>query len=37
MTILNVRLGWWLGNPRLKTYRKSGPLFAPRPLFATSG
>ncbi|HEY8019958.1 MAG TPA: hypothetical protein VIH93_02590, partial [Thermoanaerobaculia bacterium] len=34
MTLFNVRLGWWLGNPRLKTYRKSGPLFAPRPLFA---
>ena len=27
MTVFNVRLGWWLGNPRHKSgYEKSGPL-----------
>jgi hypothetical protein len=27
MTVFNVRLGWWLGNPRKKKgYQKSGPL-----------
>lgn len=27
MTVFNVRLGWWLGNPRQKRgYEKSGPL-----------
>jgi hypothetical protein len=27
MTVFNVRLGWWLGNPRKeKGYQKSGPL-----------
>jgi len=27
MTVFNVRLGWWLGNPRRKHgYKKSGPL-----------
>jgi hypothetical protein len=27
MTVFNVRLGWWLGNPRTKrTWRRSGPL-----------
>jgi hypothetical protein len=27
MTVFNVRLGWWLGNPRHKRgYKKSGPL-----------
>jgi hypothetical protein len=26
MTVFNVRLGWWLGNPRhKKTWRKAGP------------
>jgi hypothetical protein len=37
LTLFNVRLGWWLGNPGPrgeKTYRQSGPLFAPRPLFS---
>jgi hypothetical protein len=29
MTILNVRLGWWLGNPR-----RDGPSARPGPLFA---
>ena len=27
MTVFNVRLGWWLGNPRQRSgYQKSGPL-----------
>ncbi len=34
MTLFNARLGWWLGNPRSETYRRSGPRFAPRPLLA---
>jgi hypothetical protein len=36
LTLFNVRLGWWLGNPGEKgnkTYRKEGPRFAARPLF----
>jgi hypothetical protein len=29
LTLFNVRLGWWVGNPRnLTTYRRPGPLFA---------
>jgi len=29
LTLFNVRLGWWIGNPRdLMTYRRPGPLFA---------
>lgn len=35
MALFNVRLGWWLGNPGPagdKTFDKSGPTFAPRPL-----
>jgi hypothetical protein len=29
LTLFNVRLGWWIGNPRnLTTYRRPGPLFA---------
>jgi hypothetical protein len=37
MALLNVRLGWWLGNPGKegdKTYRGEGPSFAIRPLLA---
>jgi hypothetical protein len=37
MTLFNVRLGWWLGNPGhhgAKTYNTPGPDFAPRPLIA---
>ena len=25
MTVFNVRLGWWLGSPRLDAWRESGP------------
>jgi hypothetical protein len=25
MTLFNARLGWWLGNPKKKTYTKEGP------------
>jgi len=35
MTMFNVRLGWWLGNPGLEggeTYRQEGPAFAIAPL-----
>lgn len=29
LTILNVRLGWWLGNPRhARSWRRSGPMIA---------
>jgi hypothetical protein len=37
LTLFNVRLGWWLGNPGRagkNTYKKDGPRFAARPLFA---
>lgn len=37
MTLFNVRLGWWLGNPGRageKTYRKPGPFFAPSALLS---
>lgn len=27
MTVFNVRLGWWLGNPALDAWRESGPNF----------
>jgi hypothetical protein len=35
MTLFNVRLGWWLGNPQSKNpyYWYTGPGFALRPLF----
>jgi hypothetical protein len=35
LTLFNVRLGWWLGNPGTageKSYQKEGPLFAVGPL-----
>jgi patatin-like phospholipase len=35
LTLFNVRLGWWLGNPGQAgkdTYKKEGPTFAARPL-----
>jgi hypothetical protein len=37
LALFNVRLGWWLGNPGPagdRTYEKSGPTFAQRPLLA---
>jgi len=37
MTLFNVRLGWWLGNPGLpgaKTWRRSGPGYSVGPLFS---
>jgi hypothetical protein len=37
MTLFNVRLGWWLGNPGeagRRTFDKAGPLFAPSPLLS---
>ncbi len=37
MTLFNVRLGWWLGNPGpsgAKTWRRSGPGYAVGPLFS---
>ena len=27
LTMFNVRLGWWMGNPRLNTYNRSDPDF----------
>ena len=29
MTIFNVRLGWWLGNPAYGKWRKPGPGMGP--------
>ena len=37
MTLFNVRLGWWLGNPGKsgdKTWRQRGPRFSVGPLFS---
>jgi hypothetical protein len=37
MTLFNVRLGWWLGNPGsrgAKTWRRSGPWYSVGPLFS---
>jgi patatin-like phospholipase len=35
MTLLNVRLGWWLGNPKYqKPWRREGPFPALKPLVA---
>ena len=37
MTLFNVRLGWWLGNPGkpgTATWRRSGPHYAVGPLFS---
>ena len=33
LSLFNVRLGWWLGNPRMgpKIYRREGPLLSIRP------
>lgn len=27
LTVFNVRLGWWIGNPRLKKWKESDPKF----------
>jgi hypothetical protein len=37
MTLFNVRLGWWLGNPGppgAKTWRRNGPGYSVGPLFS---
>jgi hypothetical protein len=37
MTLFNVRLGWWLGNPGppgTKTWHRSGPRYSVGPLFS---
>ena len=37
MTLFNVRLGWWLGNPGpagAKTWHRSGPRYSVGPLFS---
>ena len=34
LTLFNVRLGWWLGNPGKARYQKDGPQWAAVPLFA---
>lgn len=37
MTLFNVRLGWWLGNPGspgARTWRRGGPRYAVGPLFS---
>ncbi len=37
LSLFNVRLGWWLGNPGRagdSTYNKSGPTYGPRPIIA---
>ncbi len=33
MTLFNVRLGWWLGNPSMDTARLEGPRWGVRQLF----
>ncbi|MEA1675869.1 hypothetical protein [Nitrospirillum sp. BR 11163] len=32
MTLFNVRLGWWLGNPKKKAWQKAGPFFSIGPI-----
>ena len=37
MTLFNVRLGWWLGNPGppgIKTWKRAGPRYSVGPLFS---
>jgi hypothetical protein len=39
MTLFNLRLGWWLGNPGspgAKTWRRKGPRYSVGPLFSES-
>jgi len=33
MTLFNVRLGFWLGNPRKETFRRDSPTQSVRPIF----
>jgi hypothetical protein len=33
MTLFNVRLGFWLGNPRKETYKRDSPTQSVRPIF----
>jgi hypothetical protein len=33
MTLFNVRLGWWLGNPKFGSYSSTSPVFPLRPFF----
>ena len=32
LMLFNIRLGWWLGNPKRATYKKEGPTFSAVPL-----
>ncbi|OLE54956.1 MAG: hypothetical protein AUG51_04765 [Acidobacteria bacterium 13_1_20CM_3_53_8] len=34
LALFNVRLGWWLGNPKKDSYKQAGPTFAARPIIA---
>ncbi len=34
LALFNVRLGWWLGNPRKEQFKRSSPRFAPIHLLA---
>jgi Patatin-like phospholipase len=31
LMLFNIRLGWWLGNPKREGYRREGPLFSLTP------
>lgn len=33
LMLFNIRLGWWLGNPKQDQYRREGPTFSAVPLF----
>ncbi len=32
LTLFNIRLGWWFGNPRKERFPDEGPRFAALPL-----
>lgn len=34
MALFNVRLGWWLANPKQQEYQRACPSFSPKPLLA---
>ena len=34
MTVFNIRLGWWLGNPKKKSWAKAGPTVGLKYLFS---